>query len=98
MVMYDMSKSLSLRVRGKNFTIDSRPVAVLREVELDIVEGEFVTVLGPSGCGKTTLLRLIAGLDTEFDGTIKLGGTEVSGPSLERGVIFQEPRLMPWRR
>jgi NitT/TauT family transport system ATP-binding protein len=65
--------------------------AVLRDVALTLKSGEVGAVLGPSGCGKTTLLRLIAGLDRDFEGTVRL-------PSPYKiGMVFQEPRLLPWR-
>jgi NitT/TauT family transport system ATP-binding protein len=69
---------------------------VLTNVTLDIAEGEFVARLGPSGSGKTTLLRLIAGLETPSAGTIQWKGVPVTGPSLERGVVFQDYSLFPW--
>jgi sulfonate transport system ATP-binding protein len=53
-------------------------------------------VIGPSGCGKSTLLKILAGLDTSHSGSVKLDGREVDGPGIDKGVIFQEPRLFPW--
>ena len=64
--------------------------AVLRDVAFTLKAGEVCALLGPSGCGKTTLLRLIAGLDRDFEGHIRL-------PSHKIGMVFQEPRLLPWR-
>jgi NitT/TauT family transport system ATP-binding protein len=65
--------------------------SVLHDVAFALKSGEVGAVLGPSGCGKTTLLRLIAGLDRDFEGTVRL-------PSPHRiGMVFQEPRLLPWR-
>ena len=55
-----------------------------------------MAVIGASGCGKSTLLRLVAGLERPTDGTIALDGTPLHGPSPSVGVVFQEPRLMPW--
>jgi NitT/TauT family transport system ATP-binding protein len=64
---------------------------VLEDVALDVASGEVAALVGPSGCGKTTLLRIIVGLDANFDGTVRL-------PARGRlGVVFQEPRLLPWR-
>ncbi|MDR0563783.1 MAG: ABC transporter ATP-binding protein [Azoarcus sp.] len=68
----------------------------LRDASLDVGAGEFVTIVGASGCGKTTLLRLIAGLDKDYTGSITLNGERIVGTSLERGIVFQEPRLLPW--
>jgi sulfonate transport system ATP-binding protein len=69
---------------------------VLRDVSLSIPAGSITCVVGKSGCGKSTLLRIIAGLETDFEGSIMLGGKPVTGPGLDRGVVFQEPRLLPW--
>ena len=71
-------------------------VAVLGGVSLDVDASEIVAVVGPSGCGKSTLVRLIAGLDTGFDGEITVGDRPVRGPDDAIGVVFQEPRLFPW--
>jgi len=68
----------------------------LADVDLEIRRGEIVAVVGGSGCGKTTLLRLIAGLDRPSAGTIRLDGEEVREPHPKIGVVFQEPRLLPW--
>ncbi|WP_254073363.1 ABC transporter ATP-binding protein [Acidisphaera sp. S103] len=65
-------------------------------MDLSVAPGEFLTIVGASGCGKSTLLRLIAGLDTEFAGNVVLDGKRVIEPSLDRGLVFQEPRLFPW--
>ncbi|MBS9439309.1 taurine ABC transporter ATP-binding subunit [Photorhabdus noenieputensis] len=69
---------------------------VLRDISFDITAGQFVVILGPSGCGKTTLLNLIAGFLTPFSGDIWLNGKPVTGPGVERGVVFQHEGLMPW--
>jgi NitT/TauT family transport system ATP-binding protein len=69
---------------------------VLRDIDLTAEAGEFICLLGPSGCGKSTLLRLLAGLDIPAQGTIALDGAPVSGPGLDRGVVFQDYSLFPW--
>ena len=69
---------------------------ILADVPLQVARGEIVCVVGPSGCGKSTLLRIVAGLDTDYRGSVKLGGVALDGPSPRAGVIFQEPRLLPW--
>ncbi|MDR3529237.1 MAG: ABC transporter ATP-binding protein [Rhodopila sp.] len=69
---------------------------MLDAVDLSVAPGEFLTIVGASGCGKSTLLRLIAGLDTAFQGNVILDGQRVTAPSLDRGLVFQEPRLFPW--
>ncbi|MFL5332808.1 MAG: ABC transporter ATP-binding protein [Geminicoccaceae bacterium] len=68
----------------------------LGEVTLSVAEGEILAVVGASGGGKSTLLRLVAGLDAASEGRIALDGTPLTGPSPKVGVVFQEPRLMPW--
>ena len=69
----------------------------LANVSFSVAEGEFCCVVGPSGCGKTTLLRAIAGLDNPDGGSILVGGDPVTGPGLDRGMVFQEYALFPWR-
>ena len=71
-------------------------VDVFEEVNFSLAKGEFVCIIGHSGCGKSTILNALAGLDTPSAGTIILNGKEVTGPSLERGVVFQNYSLMPW--
>lgn len=72
-------------------------IVALEDISLKAEEGEFVCVLGPSGCGKSTLLRMVAGLDRPTSGKILLGGHEISGPGQDRGMVFQEHMLFPWR-
>jgi sulfonate transport system ATP-binding protein len=70
--------------------------AVLRDLDLEVGRSEIVSLVGPSGCGKSTLLRLIAGLERGDAGRIEIDGRAVTGPDRAVGVMFQEPRLMPW--
>jgi ABC-type nitrate/sulfonate/bicarbonate transport system ATPase subunit len=72
------------------------PVDALKDVNLTIKDGEFLTILGPSGCGKTTLLRMIAGLMDWDDGEITVDGKPVRGPGPERAMVFQSFALLPW--
>lgn len=72
-------------------------VLALKDIHLEIRDGEFVTVVGPSGCGKSTLLKIIAGLIPKSAGTILLNGIPVKGPRKDIGVVFQDPVLLPWR-
>jgi nitrate/nitrite transport system ATP-binding protein len=69
---------------------------VFADVSFTLARGEFVCIIGHSGCGKTTILNVLAGLDTATTGNVFMDGREVTGPSLERGVVFQSHALMPW--
>ncbi|MYC27263.1 MAG: ABC transporter ATP-binding protein [Nitrospira sp. SB0662_bin_26] len=71
-------------------------VCIFEDVTVKINKGEFVTVIGHSGCGKSTLLNIIAGLETPTEGGVILNGQEVTGPGLDRMVVFQSFALMPW--
>ena len=85
-----------LRVHGltKGFPGAVRPV--FHKVSFELERGEFVCVIGHSGCGKTTILNILAGLETPSAGDVFMDEREVSGPSLDRGVVFQGHALMPW--
>jgi nitrate/nitrite transport system ATP-binding protein len=71
-------------------------VPVFENVHFSIAKGEFVCIIGHSGCGKSTILNVLAGLDEPSSGVVIMDGREVSGPSLDRGVVFQGHALMPW--
>jgi NitT/TauT family transport system ATP-binding protein len=82
---------------AKTYATTAGPaVRALDGVDLNIREGEFVSVVGPSGCGKSTLLRMLAGLDMCEEGALHLGGRIVTGPSADVGVVFQAANLLPW--
>ena len=72
------------------------PHVVFRDVSFALSAGEFVTVIGPSGCGKSTLLSIAAGLEVPHSGTVSVDGQAVTGPGLDRSVVFQEFALFPW--
>ncbi|AJD46411.1 ABC transporter ATP-binding protein [Rhizobium sp. SEMIA 4085] len=93
-----MTSSTHIEIRSvtRDFQVNGSKLTALDDISLDVAEGEFVTIVGASGCGKSTLLRLGAGLDTAYDGSIAHAGKRVTGPSLDRGIVFQEPRLFPW--
>ncbi|PWV65668.1 ATP-binding cassette domain-containing protein [Plasticicumulans acidivorans] len=71
---------------------------VLASLDLDIAPGEFVALVGRSGCGKSTLLRLLAGLDRPDGGRLQVGGAALDGPHADIRILFQEARLLPWKR
>jgi NitT/TauT family transport system ATP-binding protein len=72
-------------------------VQALSHVDLDVMPGEFVSLVGPSGCGKTTVLRILAGLIRDYSGSVALRDRPLHGPSRDVGVVFQDANLMPWR-
>ena len=73
------------------------PLTVFEKVNFNIEKGEFVCIIGHSGCGKSTILNVLAGLDEASEGAVIMDGREVAGPSLDRGVIFQNHSLLPWK-
>jgi NitT/TauT family transport system ATP-binding protein len=81
----------------KVFPTDAAAIEALRDVNVDIQPGQFVSFVGPSGCGKSTLLKLIGGLIEPSSGRISVGGRDVAGPRRDIGVMFQTPVLFPWR-
>ena len=84
---------LKVEALSKAFVTDK---PVFANVSFAINKGEFVCIIGHSGCGKTTVLNVLAGLDTATSGNCFMDNREISGPSLERGVVFQSHALMPW--
>jgi NitT/TauT family transport system ATP-binding protein len=90
----------TLSLAGLDFAFPSRtsaPLPVLDGVDLTIEGGGIVALIGPNGCGKSTLLRVICGLLTPLHGAVALDDTPITGPDPRIGLVFQEPRLLPWR-
>ena len=87
---------LQIRQLAKSYSDAPGAKPVFHNVNVDIEKGEFVCIIGHSGCGKTTILNILAGLDFPTAGNVIMAGREVSGPSLDRGVVFQSHALMPW--
>jgi len=88
---------LSIRGATKRYDGPEGPVPVFTDLDLDVGDGEFVTVMGPSGCGKTTLLDAVAGVTALDAGTVEFGGDPVDLGEFPVGYVFQEPRLLDWR-
>jgi NitT/TauT family transport system ATP-binding protein len=76
---------------------ESTDVLALQDVSLGVNEGEFMAIVGPSGCGKTSLLNIVAGLLPYEHGSVIIDGKKVSGPGVDRSVVFQHSSLLPWR-
>ncbi len=74
-----------------------RRTQALRDLDLDVADGEFLAVVGPSGCGKTTLLHIVDGLLVPTSGQVLVDGIPISGPGPDRAMVFQDPALLPWR-
>jgi NitT/TauT family transport system ATP-binding protein len=90
----------TIRVDGVDLSFPIRGggrLPVLDGMTLDVADGEIVALIGPNGCGKSTLLRVIAGLLTPDGGAVTLDDAPISGPDGQIGLVFQEPRLLPWR-
>ena len=84
-----------LAVAGLNKYFGS--LEALRDIEIDIEAGEFIAIVGPSGCGKTTFLRIVAGLEPASSGEVRIDGRAVREPGGDRGFVFQQDSLLPWR-
>jgi NitT/TauT family transport system ATP-binding protein len=81
---------------NKVFQTAEREVVALKDINLEIPQGQFVCLLGPSGCGKSTLLNAVAGFAPPSSGSITADGKLVTAPGPERGMVFQEYALFPW--
>jgi NitT/TauT family transport system ATP-binding protein len=81
---------------GVDFPTASGPMRVVDGVNLDVRQGEFVSIIGPSGCGKTTLMNMVGGFVKPTSGVVLLDNSPVVGPGPDRGVIFQEYGVFPW--
>lgn len=92
-------KNLTIRGLSKTYLdpYAGAHVPAILDVSLEVVQGEFVSIVGPSGCGKTTLLNMIAGFIPPSQGEILLDGRSVKGPGPDRGVVFQSFALFPWK-
>jgi NitT/TauT family transport system ATP-binding protein len=89
-------------IEGRNINLTFRPpnrgpVRALRGFDIDIAEGEFLSIVGPSGCGKSTFLNVLLGLLRPDSGDLTMGGNRIAGPGSDRAMVFQEFGLLPWR-
>ncbi|MBU92083.1 MAG: ABC transporter ATP-binding protein [Rhodobiaceae bacterium] len=91
------SAKLSINNLTKTFGEGTSFVQAIQDINIDIADGDFVSIVGPSGCGKTTLLWLIAGLHKQTSGSISLDDQQLYGPNEQIGMMFQEANLLPWR-
>ena len=92
-----MAQTVSLSHVSKSFASNHDAIRVLHNLSLVVEPGEIVALLGPSGCGKSTVLRIVGGLESPTAGTIEIGTRPVTTTDERCAVVFQEPRLLPWR-
>jgi len=90
-----MSKKLSVSIEHKVYP-GTPAIQALGKIAFEVLPEEFVCIVGPSGCGKSTLLRMIVGIETAFEGRLVLGDRVIREPEKDCGIVFQEPRLLPW--
>ena len=86
----------SIKINNLSCAYEKGGKLILKDINTEIGDGEFVCILGQSGCGKSTLLRLLAGLETATEGEILNDGEVIGSPSLNKGVVFQDYGLFPW--
>ena len=91
------AEAIAVRGLSKHYPTRDGRIIALHDISFTVRDGEFIAVVGPSGCGKSTLLKLLAGLMPPSTGEAVLGGTPISGPRRDIGVVFQSPVLFPWR-
>ena len=92
------STKLEVRELSKVFrTVGGREILALKDINLEVLDGELLCILGSSGCGKSTLLRIVAGLEQPSTGDVLINGRPLTGPGPDRGMVFQEHLLFPWR-
>ena len=90
-----VTKSFAVRDTNKKGVLNE--FTAVQDLSFTVREGEFITLVGPSGCGKSTLLDLTGGLTTATRGRILIDGKEITGPGLDRGIVFQQYALFPWK-
>ncbi len=93
----DLQPFISIQGVSKQFSGRSGLVQAVQSVDLNIQQGEFISVIGPSGCGKSTLMMMLAGLLPMSTGNIRIGGDSIDGPVKDLGIVFQQDALLEWR-
>lgn len=91
-----MSEYVLLSKLTKIYETPKGPAIIVRDFDLSIKKGEFVSLIGHSGCGKSTVLSMVAGLSEVTSGGVIIGGKEINGAGPDRGIVFQSPCLLPW--
>lgn len=91
-----MSEYVLLSKLTKIYETPKGPAVIVRDFDLSIKKGEFISLIGHSGCGKSTVLSMVAGLSEVTSGGIIIGGKEINGAGPDRGIVFQSPCLLPW--
>jgi nitrate/nitrite transport system ATP-binding protein len=91
-----MSAYLEISRLSKSYPTPKGPAIIVKDFDLKVKKGEFVSIIGHSGCGKSTVLMMVAGLNPLTEGGIILTGKELDGPGPDRGIVFQSPSLLPW--
>jgi len=94
----EKGNKMEVQIEKVNMVFDTKqgPFKALQNINLNVAQGEFISLIGHSGCGKSTLLNLVAGLISTNDGVLLCAGREIAGPGPDRGVIFQNHSLLPW--
>lgn len=94
--MSQVTPFIQIKDVQKSFIVNNKKMAAIEPTSLAIGKNKIISILGPSGCGKSTLLRMVAGLETIDSGLIEVDGKAIEGPSVDRGMAFQDSRLFPW--
>lgn len=95
--MENKTPAMDIEKLGKVYTRGKEEVTAIQEISLQIPEGKFVSIVGPSGCGKSTFLHIVGGFIPKTRGTVRIRGKEVDKPGPDRGMMFQESALFPWK-
>ncbi|HOP93210.1 MAG TPA: ABC transporter ATP-binding protein [Acetivibrio thermocellus] len=92
-----MNIKIKIENLSKTFKVNKKPLEVLNNINIEVYENQFVSLIGPSGCGKSTIFRILAGLEKDFSGNITVNGESIKASSCQFGYMPQKDVLMPWR-